>query len=190
VLLIAGDFCAEFTRMFDADIMRMRQTEWLDTDYREWEAQVPAKHILATPGNHDWIARLPDGLKTRLLIDEGCEIDGVKFYFSPWVPPVMAWNYMLTREQRKRQFALIPHGLDVLVTHCPPHQVLDTSYSQEQCGCPELRQVVYSRRPKYHVFGHIHEGQRYVSEKRLGATMCYNVAMWKEQDWHPLELTI
>lgn len=186
VLLIAGDFCAEFTRLFDPDIMRMRQEEWLATDFVEWENKVPAKHILITPGNHDWINRLPSFCRSRLFIDEGCEIDGVKFYFTPWVPPVMSWNYMMPRELRKRAFADIPKGLDVLVSHSPAHRVLDRAYDGEECGCPELRQAIYRAKPKVMVHGHIHEGQRWGNHAKLGETDVYNVAMFREKDWMPV----
>ena len=36
VLVIAGDFCAEWTRVFDPDIMRLKQMEWLNGMYRAW----------------------------------------------------------------------------------------------------------------------------------------------------------
>lgn len=190
ILLIAGDFCAEFTRMFDPDIMRMRQEQWLANEFVEWENKVPAKHIVITPGNHDWILKLPLVCRSRLLIDEEVEIEGLRIYGTPWVPPIMSWNYMLPREHRKVQFAQIPEGLDFLVSHCPAHKVLDKAYDGEECGCPELRQAVYRARPKYMVHGHIHEGQRWGNHAMLGVTSVYNVAIFREDNWVPVEIYV
>ena len=190
ILLIAGDICAEFTWPFDPDIMRIRQMEWLASTFAEWETEVPARHILMTPGNHDWIIRLPEHCRSRLFIDEAVTIEGCRFYFTPWVPPVAAWNYMADRAYRKRAFADIPTGLDVLVSHSSAHRVLDLSYTNEHCGCRELRQAIYRAKPRVMVHGHIHEGQRGGNASRLGRTQVYNVAIWREEIWRPTILDL
>jgi Icc-related predicted phosphoesterase len=51
----------------------------------------------------------------------------------------------------------------VLVTHRPPHGVLDLvprdlAGAYENTGCKELLRAVKRIKPKLHVFGHIHEG--------------------------------
>jgi len=177
VLLIAGDIAPDFPRMgWDPDLMRMRQVEWLKSDYAAWEQQVPAKHILIVPGNHDWFNGLPDGLRSKLYIDEGCEIDGVSFWFSPWIAPVGCWNYMASRGERKEYFKRIPPRVDVLVVHCPPHKVMDANFAGEHCGCPELRSAIWEKKPRFVVFGHIHEAMQ--SEAvMLGNSVCWNVSV-------------
>lgn len=191
VLVIAGDVCEEFTRMFDPDIMRIRQTEWLDSVYRAWEKTVPAKHILVTPGNHDWITKFPEGLRSRLLIDEECVVEGKRFYFTPWVPPVGNWNYLMTRGLRRECFASIPEGLDVLVAHSAAHKVLDYTYDKEHAGCEELRLAVCRAKPKILVHGHIHEGQRKGRHARLCQTDVYNVSLFRQaHEWMPLVLDL
>lgn len=174
VLLIAGDLAPDFG--WDPDLARLRQIEWLKSDYAEWEQQVPAKHILIVPGNHDWFVGLPRGLRSKLFIDEGCEIDGIKFWFSPWIPPVGCWNFMADRERRKQRFNQIPPHVDVLVVHGPPHKVQDVSYSGENCGCPELRSAIWNKKPRFVVFGHIHEGRRQEAVM-LGNAVCWNVSV-------------
>lgn len=55
---------------------------------------------------------------------------------------------------------LIPLDTDILVTHTPPIGHGDLCASGVRAGCVELLSVVQKRiKPKYHVFGHIHEGQ-------------------------------
>jgi len=48
---------------------------------------------------------------------------------------------------------------DVLITHTPPHGMLDTSRSRKGLGCPFLLDRVSKVSPKYHLFGHIHNSR-------------------------------
>jgi Icc-related predicted phosphoesterase len=52
----------------------------------------------------------------------------------------------------------IPTETDILITHGPPKDILDLCYSKDHAGCEFLREEILNRiKPKYHVFGHIHE---------------------------------
>lgn len=53
----------------------------------------------------------------------------------------------------------IPEGIDILVTHSPPLGHGDLCSSGVRAGCVELLSSVQKRIvPKYHIFGHVHEG--------------------------------
>lgn len=57
---------------------------------------------------------------------------------------------------------MIPDDTDVLITHTPPVGHGDLCSSGVRAGCVELLTTVQKRvKPKYHVFGHIHEGISY-----------------------------
>ena len=58
------------------------------------------------------------------------------------------------------EYNLIPEGIDILLTHGPPLNVLDlVPYDgMKSAGCPKLAERIQKVRPKLHVFGHIHEG--------------------------------
>ena len=47
--------------------------------------------------------------------------------------------------------------MDVLITHCPPYGILDVVDGEHQ-GSSSLMERVMQIKPKYHIFGHIHEG--------------------------------
>ena len=50
-------------------------------------------------------------------------------------------------------------GIDVLVTHGPPIGHGDECEGGHRAGCVDLLAEVQNRiKPKYHVFGHVHEG--------------------------------
>jgi Icc-related predicted phosphoesterase len=51
----------------------------------------------------------------------------------------------------------IPSGVDIVITHGPPHSILD-QVDNENLGYPNLLRAVSRVRPIMHCFGHIHEG--------------------------------
>jgi len=57
---------------------------------------------------------------------------------------------------------LIPENTDVLITHGPPSNILDIVERDDgfkaHTGCPSLLDRINVIKPRYHIFGHIHEG--------------------------------
>ena len=158
VLVHAGDAC-------------MRGTESELVLFNAWLGTLPHKHKLYTPGNHDgFVQDHPEEARAiltncTLLIEEAVEIDGVKFWMSPYTPEFFDWSFMYERANGAEQWAKMPEGIDVLVTHGPPAGILDTvlrfnkgEYEPESTGCYDLLQRVLKVQPKLHIFGHIHEG--------------------------------
>ena len=120
-------------------------TEGEVLDFLNWFIELPYPHKIFVTGNHDlclWDAEniedLPENL--HFLQDRGCEINGVKFFG-------LAYNH---HEE------LIPHGINVLITHEPPIMILDKS-SGIHWGNTPLRNRVLEVKPRYHLFGHAHE---------------------------------
>lgn len=190
VLVLAGDICPDFGYGIpDHDIARAQQEDWLRGDYFAWEQQVPAVHIIATPGNHDRVSAFPAACRSKMFIDEGATIDGKTFWLTPWVDFCGPWNYMLGDEQRRQRFMDIPADLDLLVSHGPMYGVLDLAYGDVNAGCKELRAAVDTKRPRQMVCGHIHEARRYGKTFQLGSTTVHQVSMWG-MNWTPTVLTV
>lgn len=105
----------------------------------------------------------------RYLEDELIEIFGLKFYGTPWQPEFCRWAFNLPRGQPcLDKWNLIPDGVDVLITHTPPVGHGDLCCSGVRAGCVELLTTVQQRvKPKYHVFGHIHEGYGITSDGKI-----------------------
>ena len=57
-------------------------------------------------------------------------------------------------------------NLDIIVTHAPPYDILDTGL--KKFGSRGIRGFVYWQKPKIHCFGHIHES--FGIEKNNGIT--------------------
>jgi len=142
---------------------------------REWRAfagrfqRLPHRHKLFVPGNHDPLAQNNAALVRELLssvtmlIDEGIEIDGVRFYGFPWVPGVGANHNGFTVPdgcvELSNACSGIPQDVDVLITHGAAEGIRDSQYRP---GCRVLnRYLGYLEprdEPRYHLFGHHHTG--------------------------------
>jgi Icc-related predicted phosphoesterase len=137
-------------------------------DLNHWLGTLPHRHKIVIAGNHDAaFQETPDLARETLnnaiyLEDSGVEIEGVRFWGSPWTPPFMDWWFMLDRGQPLREkWNLIPDNTDVLITHGPPKNIGDEASLGFRCynaGCVDLLHRIDQLSLKAHVFGHIHEG--------------------------------
>ena len=77
-------------------------------------------------------------------------------------PEFYGWAFNLPRGGAcQAKWDLIPDKVDVLMTHGPPLGHGDTLQSGGRSGCVNLLHTIQQRvQPKYHIFGHIHEGMQ------------------------------
>lgn len=169
-------------------------------DFCRWMQGLPHPHKIVVAGNHDIFCqdsprKAVDWMFSRhgihYLQDSGITLNGMKFWGSPWQPWFHDWAFNFSRDpvkgksQALETWEKIPTALDVLITHGPPYGVLDVGPSGSSVGCPYLLDAVRLKKPKVHVFGHIHEG--YGHESRggtdfLNASMVYRGRLGEERD--------
>jgi predicted phosphohydrolase len=145
---------------------------------------LPHRHKIVIAGNHDWAfvdsperARELLGADVVYLQDSETTLDGVRFWGSPWQPEFCDWAFNLPRGAAlAEKWALIPAGLDVLVTHGPPAGIGDRSSTGGRQGCADLLARVREVRPRLHLFGHIHEDG---GVWQIGETTFANVTTWE-----------
>jgi len=91
--------------------------------------------------------------------DELIELFGIKIYGSPWQPEFCDLGFNVTRgEHILKIWNKIPNDTDILMTHGPPLGIGDLCQPGGRVGCAELLTTIMDRvKPKYHIFGHIHE---------------------------------
>lgn len=133
-----------------------------------WLGTLPHRHKIVIAGNHDWaFQETPAEARAALseaiyLEDSGVEIDGVRFWGSPWTPTFLDWAFMLDRGAAIREkWARIPDDTDVLITHGPPRGIGDEvamGGRLANVGCEDLLARIDQLSLVAHVFGHIHEG--------------------------------
>lgn len=159
----------QHTRVPDGDVLVHAGDVTLDgslegvEDFDRWLGTLPHKHKVVIAGNHDeCFQHQADRARERItnaiyLEDSACEVAGLKFYGSPWTPLFFDWSFMLPEVELAQKWAAIPTGLDVLITHGPPHGILDWTNRGEHAGSLSLLHRVHEVKPRFHVFGHIHE---------------------------------
>ena len=159
VLCICGDIVPlDIQRQMDDSI------KWFQNEFANWVKDLPCKKVIAVPGNHDFYLEnklkewkgfvedyeiYTDG-KVRFLVDELFNYEGVSFYGTPWINPILfgkwAFEYS-TDEVEDNPFEKIPK-CDILLTHDNPNH--NHSLGHYCFG-----------KYKHHLFGHWHDGTSY-----------------------------
>ena len=88
--------------------------------------------------------------------------------------PFFNWAFNRDRgESIKKHWDLIHNDTDVLITHGPAWEVLDSTWDFDNrvmryVGCTDLKEAIKRVRPIVHIFGHVHySGGRVQVEKDL-----------------------
>ena len=149
----------------------------------KWLGTLDYKHKIIVAGNHDQEIRDIDGhilfSNATYLQDELIEVEGLKIYGSPAnemneLRLNFDWAFCdpdYLRQVRKD----IPEGLDILLTHGPCYGILDQLWwNHQSAGSRDLLDAVLEKKPKYHVFGHIHEAAGMLKQ---GETTFINAAL-------------
>ena len=115
-------------------------------DFLNWFIDLSYPHKIFVTGNHDlclWDAEGIEGLPDNLhfLQDKSVTIDGVNFFG-------LAYNHFEK---------MIPASADIVITHEPPVMIQDESAGIHWGNSP-LRNLIFDIKPRYHLFGHAHNG--------------------------------
>ncbi|TDH72941.1 hypothetical protein CCR75_003784 [Bremia lactucae] len=170
------------------------------SDFNEWLGTLPYRYKVVIAGNHDvcmdaveydqhWDkafrhTKYNDPSLSKALLtnctyleNRSIIIEKVKIYGSPMTPPISgrAGAFNVARGFGGQQhWAKVPADVDVLITHGPPHGILDLTFTGLHVGSETLLKETMSRiRPRFHVFGHIHESY---GATRVGKTVFINAA--------------
>lgn len=157
ILVHAGDFT---DRGEIAYISRFVESV-KDYDYDE---------VIVIAGNHDFCFQNDLQYRAEELIEEECiylrndsvTVDGVKFHGTPWSCKFGNWAFMGGIDKLSRQYERIDDDTDVIISHTPPHDILDeVKYTRPDetphVGSKALKKRIESVEPELVVCGHIHE---------------------------------
>lgn len=148
-------------------------------EFMFWFKNLEVEHKIMIAGNHD--KGLDDPYNRYIILDmirgidnlhyledSGVTIEGINFWGSPVTPPFMNWAFMRDNDAIVKHWDAIPDATEVLITHGPAHGILDYTDVKGggSVGSPELLDAIDRVKPKYHIFGHIHDmyGIRKVNE--------------------------
>lgn len=150
-------------------------------DFHSWLDEQEANYIISVQGNHEVFvekhfeeakAIAIDACPRINFIEEGLvEIEGIKIWCSAITPHFHNWAYnRWPGENIEAHWRRIPDDIDILVTHGPPHGILDKTPRGNNAGCPSLlKRILELPKCKYHFFGHIHNdyGYKYFEGKQF-----------------------
>ena len=189
ILIHAGDFCNWGT---SSEVK----------DFNKWLGTLNFKKIICTAGNHDICLdkncndprtgnKKYDGHKlltnSIYLENESVEIDGIKFWGSPFSPTFLNWAFMEDRDKIHKYWDMIPADTNVVITHGPLYGVLDlvdNDYNPDpHVGCKALLNRLLEFYPAYHLSGHIHSGYgvKTISNNKDKKIDCINASVVNEE---------
>lgn len=132
--------------------------------FTTWFRSQPHEHKILIAGNHERGLE-EDHVKRSFLYgftylqNTGKTVAGIKFWGSPCTPRFFDWEFNKSRGAEIAEvWKEIPVNVDVLITHGPPANILDMTLSGENVGCEDLLEACVRKKPRCHIFGHIHEG--------------------------------
>ena len=147
-------------------------------DFIHWFLRLDYAHKIFIAGNHDFYFEeySMNFIQKKLtsnchyLCNSGVEIEGIKIWGSPITPNFLDWAFNEERGKSINEFwKKIPLDTDILITHGPPKGILDKTVPGQNVGCKELLKSLKKIKPKFHLFGHIHEsyGEEIINETRF-----------------------
>jgi Icc-related predicted phosphoesterase len=153
---------------------------WWQDIGEEWLESIDTPEIIIIPGNHDFLFeqyqhkldQLIPKLKNKIIHIVTNDVittkhTNLKVLCNSWTPYFLSWafngpeNPIDAQEFFDKMYDKFTNQtVDIVATHGPPKSVLDiTNRNQQSVGCAELGRLVKLIKPKYHIFGHIHEAR-------------------------------
>jgi Icc-related predicted phosphoesterase len=153
-----------------------------------WLEKQPARHKVVIAGNHEetldhnhskyhprtrgLLSKSTDD-SIHYLEDSGIEIDGIKFYGTPWTPWFYDWGFNGITDENlafyrgvslSERYSQIPEDVQVLICHGPPYDILDRTLSLDRDnrkGSVEMRKLTSKKLTRLGLYlcGHIHEAR-------------------------------
>ena len=194
LLLICGDI---LPLSIQSNMPRSR--DWLIEEFKPWAASLPVEQVYFIAGNHDfWFekndieARKIFSLNDKVTymkneyLDYYASIQDSKTYRifgTPYCHMFGNWAFMRGEETLAYKFSEMPDDVDILISHDAPYGTSDICFEgfstgKGHIGCPELRDAIIEKKPKYCFHGHLHSSNH--EEEILGETKVYNTSVLNE----------
>lgn len=205
ILCIPGDWSPlELQRCVSSEDKGGTMKQWIRKKLLPWLLELPAKHIVLSPGNHDFVTERPwfkewfnellrdteHDDRIHYLCNEVKEIVGLKIWGCPCSDlPMWAWFSEFTKDSYTP-----PEPVDIMLVHTAPHWGdMGRTFTRWNCfqdfGSNHLTNALTSLEhlPKLLFCGHIHGGDHnpYIyGSKETGECLMLNVAI---KDEHYME---
>lgn len=177
VLVIAGDFSPlKIQHAVSHEEKNNTMKWWIRNVFIDWLTHLPAKHIIITPGNHDfvterdWFKEWINGVlyemgvhdRIHYLCNEQITIDDITFWGCPY-SDLPGWAWYSGGDPKSYT---PPKGTDVMIVHAAPNygglgETINRWGHSANYGSDYLVNALEDCQdlPKLLVCGHIHGGQ-------------------------------
>jgi Icc-related predicted phosphoesterase len=153
--------------IFAGDLQKNQTTDY-GRDFINWFHGLPYPEKILVYGNHDsHYKEINNYLEINkkmfseitVLNNSSVNIDGIEIFGSPHSVEYGSWWFMMKDEDLAGLWKLIPNNTNILITHGPPYGILDNTCEGIAAGSKTLLERLKKLNDlKYHIFGHIHEG--------------------------------
>lgn len=160
-LLIAGDICPDYSNFH-------KQGTWIRMGFLPWLEQF--KEVKFIGGNHDFYLDIVGCNHQDYLCNELCLIGkSLTVYGFPYT---MCPKWAFEKTEEEIEILLTKEKKpDIMLCHNPPFGICDRVDSFGHIGSMSIRNYLLDQKPKFCIFGHIHEGY---GTYQLGETLCIN----------------
>ena len=178
-IVIAGDFMEKAKHHADFGSAE----KWWEDKFLPWCKDHKGQQIVIIGGNCDkWLYENRDKVEwpknVHYLDDSVAEVNGMKVYGTSWCPHNMNGAWEVDDSKLEEEFAKIPEGLDILVTHVPPKgEGLDLDHDtafNNHFGSEALTKAILEKKPKIVLCGHVHSGSH--KPVMIGDSVVMNVS--------------
>ena len=191
VLCICGDIVP-----LNLQMNSPKSKTWIKEKFIPWCNSINCTHVLLIAGNHDLVFErtlhheimdLFLGTKIQYLENDSIEIDGKRFYGTPYCHEYDDWAFMRPNDNLKMIYDLIPENIDVLLTHDAPYGTSDICLDETpwpevgHIGCIPLRDAILEKKPKLVLHGHLHSTNHKIELMGEADTEVYNVSLLNEE---------
>jgi Icc-related predicted phosphoesterase len=170
-------------RKIDREAEAAHQLQWATNTLKPLIDKIPHSHSIFVSGNHDFFNA--EGLFefTQFKGAKTIEIDGIKVGLAVGINPLIGeWHEEISEFEFNEHLLSLDPTIQVLITHAPPSQVLDSNYCGQHIGYNCLYNQIFGSmlgnqyphftRLRLHMFGHAHEA-RGIKEIEIEANEIY-----------------
>ena len=166
ILILAGDF----TETGNLQVL---------IDLNDFLATLDYRYKILVTGNHDILFEVIENkmisevVTNAIFLDNsGININGINIFGTSFNQKY--WKQQARSNGKKFKTDIIPDDTDILISHEPPYGYLDRrSEEKDHLGSKLMYNAIYRVKPRYHIFGHIHEAYGRIDTKIDGSDITF-----------------
>jgi Icc-related predicted phosphoesterase len=188
LLIIGGDICPHVCQPVTKNDI-LFQAQWLNSVFNSWLNSLPVDHIIAIPGNHDFVFQDKPYLvdpHLELLIDKFTTYKEINIYGSPWSLYYGGWAFNSPKYYGElfleEKYNDIPENTNIIISHGGIYGYGDLTDDNRITGSEALlKRAEKLKELKHIITGHIHSDNAIGSFKHINGFEIINASVVNER---------